>query len=77
MSIPNAELTGDIHVKLHKSVKKVFNTVGFYRAFSHGVRSYFLSEVERITNSSSSWEINNLYGDTDVDLLKLSNVGKT
>ena len=77
MSNCNTEVIEFVHVKLHSPNKKTINIVGIYRAPSHGVRARFLSEVEKITNSFSSRELNVLCGDINIDLLKLDNIGKS
>ena len=70
----NSEVTEHVHVKLISSYKKTNNIVGFYRAPSHGVRVYFVFEVEKITNTFSSRELNVLCGNINIDLMKLGNI---
>ena len=77
VSKSTSEVIKHVHVKLHSSNKKTSNIVGIYRAFSHGVRARFLPEVEKITNTFSSRELNVLCGDINIDLMKLHNIGKS
>ena len=77
VSKSNSEVIEHVHVKLHSSNKKTINIVGIYRAPSHGVRARFLSEVEKITNTFSSRELNVLCGDININLMKLDNIGKS
>ena len=77
VSNSNTEVIEYVHVKLHSPNKKTINIVGIYRAPSHGVRARFLSEVEKITNSFSSRELNVQCVHINIDLLKLDNVGKS
>ena len=58
VSESNSEVFDHINIELHSSYKKTINTVDIYRAPSHGVRARFLSEVEKISNTFSSREIN-------------------
>ena len=76
MSNSNTELIEPVHVRLHSRNKNTLIFVGIYRAFSHGVRARFVSEVEKITNTFSSSELNVLCGDINIDLLELDNIGK-
>ena len=77
MSKSNSEVIKHVHVKLHSSNKKAINIAGIYQTPSHGVRARFLSEVEKSTNTFSSRELNVLCGDTNIDLMKLDNIGKS
>ena len=77
MSKSKSEVIHHVHVKLQSSNKKTIIIVGIYRAPSHGVRTRFLSEVEKITNTFSSRELNVLCGDININLMKLDNIGKS
>ena len=77
MSKSNSEVIEHFHVKLHRSNEKTIHIVGFYRAPSHGVRARFPSEVEKLTNTFSSRELSVLCRDTNIDLMKLDNIGKS
>ena len=77
VSSSNTEIIEHVHVTFHSPNKITINIVGIYRASSHGVRRRFPSEVEKITSSFSSRELNVLCGDISIDLLKLDNIGKS
>ena len=77
MSKSNSEVIEHVHIKLNNSKKKTISFVGIYGAPSHGVRARFPSEVEKITNTFSSREMNVLCRDINIDLMKLDNTGNT
>ena len=77
VSNSNTQVIEHVHVKLHSPNKKTINNVGIYRAPSHGLRAFFQSEVDKITNSFSSRELNGMCGDFNIEPLKLDNVGKS
>ena len=66
-----------VRVKLFSLNKKIIIIVGNYRKLSHGVQARFLPEVEKITNTFSSGELNVLCADINIELLKLDNIGKS
>ena len=77
MSKSNSEVIEHFHVKLHSSNKKTNIIVGIYRATPHGVRTRFLSELKKRTNTFSSREMNVLCGDINNNLMKLHNIGQS
>ena len=77
MSKSNSEVIEHVHAKLYSSNKKTISIVCIYRASSHGVRARFLSEVEKITNTFSSRELNVLCGDININLMKQDNIDKS